>query len=108
MYTLPSGGVTKLSPFQEFMFVMLKLWIDLPLEFLPSQFKTSLATASRIFMKWLKQMDLWLQDTIIWPEQDSLQKTIYLCVFKHHLEKRLLIIDCFEIFRQAIHFISTC
>ena len=66
--TLPSDGVTKLSPFQEFMLVILKLRINPPLEFLAYQFRISPATVSRIFMKWLKQMDLRLQDLIIWPD----------------------------------------
>ena len=66
--TLPSDGVTKLPLFREFMLVILKLRINPPLEFLANQFRISVATTSRIFMKWLKQMDLWLQDLIIWPD----------------------------------------
>jgi len=96
--TLPSGVVTKLSPFQEFMFVMLKLRIDPPLEFLANQFRISLATASRIFIKWLKQMDLRLQDLIIWPDRDSLQKTMPMCYQASFGKKVAVIIDCFEIF----------
>lgn len=47
--TLPCDGITKLSPFQEFMLVILKLRINPPLEFLAYQFRISVATASRIF-----------------------------------------------------------
>ena len=96
--TLPSDGINKLSPFQEFMYVMLKLRINPPLEFLAYQFRISPATASRIIMKWLKQMDLRLQDLIIWPDQDALQKTMPMCFQASFGKKVAVIIDCFEIF----------
>ncbi|XP_065891616.1 uncharacterized protein [Dysidea avara] len=95
---VPAGGITKLSPFQEFMFVLLKLRIDPPLEYLACHLRISTATASRIFIKWLKQMDIRLQDFIIWPERNALQKTMPMCYQASFGKKVAVIIDCFEIF----------
>ncbi|XP_065902961.1 uncharacterized protein [Dysidea avara] len=106
--TLPSDGITKLSPFQEFMFVILKLRINPPLEFMAYQFRISTATASRIFMKWLKQMDLRLQDLIIRPDRDALQKTMPMCFQASFGKKVAVIIDCFEIFIDRPSNLSAC
>ncbi|XP_065892171.1 uncharacterized protein [Dysidea avara] len=80
------------------MFVILKLRINPPLEFMAYQFRISTAITSRIFMKWLKQMDLRLQDLIIWPDRDALQKTMPMCFQASFGKKVAVIIDCFEIF----------
>ena len=48
--TLPSHGITKLSPFQEFMCALLKLRMNTPLENLAYRFEISQATVSRIFL----------------------------------------------------------
>ena len=72
--------------------------INPSLEFLAYQFRILPATASRIFMKWLKQMDLRLQDLIIWPDRDALQKTMPMCFQASFGKKVAVIIDCFEIF----------
>ena len=54
---LPTDGITKLSAFQEFMCVLLKLRLNSPIEDLAHCFRVSTSTVSRIFFKWLKQMD---------------------------------------------------
>ena len=77
--TLSKDGITKLTAFQEFMCTMLKLRMNTPMEDLAYWFRISVTTVSRIFLKWLRQMDLRLQDLIIWPDQDVLQKTMPVC-----------------------------
>jgi len=42
-------------------------------------------------------MDIRLQDLIIWPERDCLQKIMPEC-FQQSFGKKAVIIDCFEIF----------
>ena len=86
--TLPSDGVTKLSPFQEFMCVLLKLRMNSSLEYLAYHFGISPSTISRIFLKWLKQMDLRLSNLIMWPDRDALRKTMPAC-FQESFGKRL-------------------
>jgi len=96
--TLLAGGITKFSPFQEFMFVLLKFRIDPPLEYLACHFRISTAIASRIFVKWLKQMDMRLQDLIIQPERDAPQETMPMCYQALFIKKVAVIINCFKIF----------
>ena len=79
--TLPSDGVTKLSPFQEFMCVLLKLRMNSSMEYLAYRFGVSPSTVSRIFLKWLKQMDLRLSNLILWPDREALRKTMPACIF---------------------------
>ena len=76
---LPSDGVTKLSPFQEFMCILLKLRMNTSHEYLAYRFGISPSTVSRIFLKWLKQMDLRLSNLIMWPDRDTLRKTMPAC-----------------------------
>ena len=96
--TLPVERSTKLSPFQEFMVVMLKLRLNSPIEDLSYRFGVSVSSVSRILLKWLKQMDIRLQDLIIWPEREELQRTMPECFKVSFGTKVAIIIDCFEVF----------
>ena len=95
---LPASGITKLSPFQEFICVLLKLRLNSPIEDLAHRFGISTSTVSRMFLKWLKQMDTRMRNLIIWPDRDALQKTMPVCFQASFGKKVCIIIDCFEIF----------
>ena len=96
--TLPVDKSTKLGPFQEFMVVMLKLRLNSPVEDLSYRCGVSISSVSRILLKWLKQMDIRLQDLIIWPEREELQRTMPECFRVSFGTKVAIIIDCFEVF----------
>ena len=96
--TLPVERSTKLSPFQEFMVVILKLRLNSPIEDLSYHFGVSVSSVSRILLKWLKQMDIRLQDLIIWLEGEELQRTMPECFKVLFGTKVAIIIDCFEVF----------
>ena len=98
LQTLPNEGLIKLTPFQEFMCTLLKLRLNTPLQGLAYQFGISKATVSRIILKWLTQIDIRLQDLIIWPDRESLRKTMPMCFQESFGKKVAVIIDCFEIF----------
>ena len=98
--TMPSERINKLTPFQEFMCTLQKLRSNTPLQGLAYQFGVSKATISRIFSRWLIQMDIRLQDLDLCPDRESLQKTMPICS-RRVLEKKVaVIIDCFEIFLE--------
>ena len=100
--TLPSEKalLCKLTKFQEFMLVMIKMRLDSPVVDLAYRFGVSPATVSRILLKWLTQMDIRLRSLIIWPERDDLQKTMPKCFQLSFGKKVAIIIDCFEIFLE--------
>ena len=100
--TLPSerSAQCKLTKFQEFMVVMLKLRINPPLVDLSYRFNVSASTVSRILLKWLNQMDIRLKCLIIWPEREDLQKTMPNCFRSSFGKKVAIVIDCFEIFLE--------
>ena len=100
--TLPSerSAQCKLTKFQEFMAVMLKLRINPPLVDLGHCFNVSTSTVSRILLKWITQMDIRLKCLIIWPERENLQKTMPNCFQSSFGKKVTIVIDCFEIFLE--------
>ena len=55
-------------------------------------------TVSRIIIKWVQLLDVWLSPLIHWPERDQLQKTMPWCFRSHYGLKVTSIIDCFELF----------
>ena len=95
---MPVEGTGKLSLFQQFICSLMKLRLNCPGPFLASLFDVSAASVSRLFLKWLAQMDIRLQDLIIWPDRESLQKTMPECFRESFGKKVAIIIDCFEIF----------
>ena len=98
--TMPSERINQLTPFQEFMCTLQKLRSNTPLQGLAYQFGVSKATISRIFSRWLIQMDIRLQDLILWPDRESLQKTMPICFQESFGKKVAVIINCFEVFME--------
>ena len=96
--TLPGERATKLSAFQEFICTLLKLRLNSPLEDLSYRFGVSTSTVSRILVKWLRQMDIRMEELIYWPDREALHKTMPACFQASFGKKVAIIIDCFEIF----------
>ena len=87
--TLPSkrAAQCKLPKFQEYMLVILKLWINCLLSY---RFNVASSTVSRILHKWIIQMDIRLKSLIISPQRENLQKTMpKLIVFGYRLARKL-------------------
>ncbi len=89
---------TKLTNFQEFMIVIAKLRLDSPLQDFAYRFDVSLATVSRILLKWLTILDTKLMSLIKWPEREVLWKSTPACYRASFGKKVVVIIDCFEVF----------
>lgn len=87
-----------LSLFQEFIMVLMKLRLNVPLQDLAFRFCVSLSTVSRTFSAWMMVMDIRLSPLVRWPERDELWHTMPMC-FQYAFGKRTtIIIDCFEVF----------
>ena len=87
-----------LSLFQEFIMLLMKLRLNVPLQDLAYRFGVSLSTVSRTFSTWLTVMDIRLSPIIRWPEQDELWHTMPLCFQFSFGKKTTIIIDCFDFF----------
>jgi hypothetical protein len=87
------------NQFQELLIVLAKLRLNLGLQDLAYRCNMSIATISRLLVKWLVAMDVRLSAAcIIWPDRDDLRKTMPLCFKRSFGNKVAVIIDCFEIF----------
>lgn len=88
----------KLTNFQEFMIVLVKLRLDSPLQDFAYKFGVSLSTISRILLKWLTILDIKLKPFIKWPDREVLWLSTPACYLASFGKKIVVIIDCFEIF----------
>ena len=87
-----------LDRFQEFVMVLMKLRLNVPLQDLAYRFKVSQPTVSRIFSSWLVVMDNRLSPLVSWPEREHLWRTMPQCFMYSFGRKVTVVIDCFEIF----------
>ena len=77
---------------------MLKLRLNARYQDLAYKFTVSVSTVSRIFLKWIKAMYVMLAKSILWPDQETRQKTMSDCFQVAFGKKVAVILDCFEIF----------
>ncbi|KAE8738902.1 hypothetical protein FOCC_FOCC015603 [Frankliniella occidentalis] len=98
---VPSSHRNVLTPFQEFMVVMMRLRLNLLMEDLAFRFGVTQSTISRIITRWLDVMALRLKSFIVWPEREVLIKTMPECFKKNFGTSVTLIIDCFELFIET-------
>ena len=93
-----SRKTQNLSRFQEFVMVLIKLRLNVPLQDLAYSFVVSVTTVSRIFSFWIVLMDVRLKFMISWPEREQLRQTMPVCFQYAFGNKVTVVIDCFEVF----------
>ena len=92
-----SRQTQNLSRFREFVMVLIKLRLNVPLQDLAYRFVVSVATVSRIFSYWIAVMDVRLKFMISWPVREQLWQTMPMC-FQYAFGKKVVVIDCFGVF----------
>ena len=93
-----STSTNALCQFQEYLLVLIRLRLNVPLQDLAYRLKVSVSTASSVFNRWIDVMRVRLDFLIQWPEREELRKTMPL-VFRQNFGLGVaVIIDCFEIF----------
>ena len=95
---IPSRGTCKLSSFEYFTLVLMKLRLHASNYDLAFRFGISESTVSRIFIKWIEAMDTRLSFLITCPSREALQKTMPFCFRPNYGLNVTSIIDCFELF----------
>ena len=85
-----------MNNFQEFVLVLMKLRLNMPLQELAFRIGMKVTTISRIFSCWITVMDFRLAPLIFQPERDQLWKTMPVCFQNSFGKKVTVIIDCFE------------
>ena len=90
-------GNRKLTNFDEFLLVMIKLRLNLQNKDLGYRFKISKSSVTQISHKWLNILYYALKFLIRWPSREELRATIPEC-FREKFSNTVVIIDCTEIF----------
>ena len=88
---------SSLSTFQQLLLTLVRLRLNLQLVDLRFRFNVHCTTVSRLFLHVLDVLYVRLKPLIIWPDRDSLKKTMPM-TFRKHFPSCIAIIDCFEIF----------
>lgn len=86
-----------LSPFQQLLMTLMQLRLNVNGQDLGYRFRVHPSTVSRNFEFVVGLLYSKLKHLIIWPDHDTVQKTMPM-IFRKHYPKCIMIIDCFEIF----------
>jgi len=104
MNPLNLGRKRKLRRIDEFLMVMMRLWLGLLLKDLEYRFKISASSVSKIFNAWILFMSVCLRSIVLLPTLKVLQMRVPKC-FKQFSDTRV-ILDCTEIFVQSPSFLE--
>ena len=91
-------GNTKLAPFQEFLWTLMKLRLNLSSQDLAYRFGIHSSTVSQKLLKWLTIMDIRLSPLISWPEREELRRTMPESFREEFGYNVCVVLDCFEVF----------
>lgn len=97
-YSISSANV--LSKFQQLIFCLLKLRLNLSHMDLGHIFGVNKSTSSRIYLNMIDILYNRMQHWIVWPEREELQETMPMSFRVHFGTKVVVIIDCFEVFLE--------
>ena len=89
---------SKLTKFEQFTLVLMKLKINIPNFDLAFRFGISRSTVSHIIRKWIFALDDRLSRLIYWPTREELIRTMPFCFRPKYKLRLVSIIDCFKIF----------
>lgn len=93
-------GKTDLGQFERLIMTLMRLKLNLPVQYLAYRFQTSSSTVSRTFLTVIHILYIRLKHLLYWPEREELRKTMPIEFRKTFGQKTSVIIDCFEVFIQ--------
>lgn len=92
------GHQSALTKFQKLILVLMRLKLNLPVQYLADKFGISSGTVSRTFLSTLHVLFTKLLPIIYWPTQEERRLTMPMEFRKYFGLKVAVIIDCFELF----------
>ena len=95
---IPESPISKLTQFESFTLTLMKLRLNVANFDLAFRFGVCATTVGRIFSKWIDAMNVRLSFLVLWPDRESLHKTMPFCFRINYGLKVTSIIDCFELF----------
>ena len=96
--SVPEPRAAKLSHFDCFILTLMKLRLNASNYDLGFRYGVSESTICRALTKWIEAMDIRLSFLIMWPDRESIQRTMPFCFQPHYGLRVTSIIDCFELF----------
>lgn len=103
LFNLVEKALPKKQSVDKFQFLtmcLMRMRLNLPLQFLAYEFAISLSSASRYFAEAVNILYVKLGPLIQWPERETLRKTMPMQFLQNFGNKVAVIIDCFEIFTE--------
>lgn len=89
---------TSLTCFQQLIITLMRLKLNLPLQFLSYLVGVHTSTISRVFNTTIDKLnDLIVPASVVWPAREEVQVSLPMC-FRKEFGNCMAIIDCFEIF----------
>ena len=98
---LVESKCSALPLFQQFLITLMKLRLNVCDQDIAYRFGISQLTVSKNFRKWVNIMYLYMKPFIVWPGREEVLKTMPEA-FKREFKKCICIIDCFEVFVNAL------
>ncbi len=85
------------SPFHQLLMTLMRLRLNLSSQDLAFRFGVHMSTVFRLFSQTIEVLYIKLRHLIVWPDRDSLLRTMPMC-YRKHCPTCVVIIDCFEVF----------
>lgn len=95
---IPHNSVSKISKFQKFVCVLIRLRLNSQVQDVANRFGISVSSMSSNFRSVLHVLYVRLKRFIKWPDREELRKTMPLSFRENFGLKVVCIVDCFEIF----------
>lgn len=90
----------RLSSFQQLILTLMRLKVNLPINFLSYLVGVHKSTVSRVFTNVLNRLNERLVPvSVVWPTRDNVQISLPMC-FRKNFKRCMAIVDCFEIFTE--------
>ena len=97
----PMTSSVKLTPYNQILLCLIRLRMNYLFKYIAYQLHISLSTVQRSFHATLNILYVKLAFLTSWPDREQLRKTMPMCFRADYQSKVVVILDCFELFRET-------